>query len=104
MALKFYPLADVSMSSAGSAVQISTTIAGQPSIIVQAPSGNTGSIYIGDSTVTPTKGIELIASASLSLDGSFLKHSSDEVFLLDLYACQSAGSVNKLKVAYLGRK
>lgn len=39
-------------------------------LIVQAPSGNSGSIWIGDSTVDSTHGIELTAGQSVSINAT----------------------------------
>lgn len=62
----------------GSATQLQATspaILAKAGVTVQAPSTNTGSIWVGDSTVTNTKGLELQAGQAWTFevcDPSFL--------------------------------
>jgi hypothetical protein len=63
----FTPLADVSMT-AGAAVQIMAANANRKSLTISSNINNAGSLRLGDSTVTATKGLELAPGSTVSLD------------------------------------
>jgi len=55
------PFADsINVGTAGTRVQISTSNAKVHAIIFKGRSGNTGAVYIGDSTVSAAVGFELM--------------------------------------------
>lgn len=61
----------LTVTTAGTAVQANSgTSLYCQSIIFQAESGNSGNIYIGDSTVSATNGIELDAGQSVTFSAS----------------------------------
>ena len=62
-----------SVTTAGTQVPLSATSVGFESLIIQANSSNGGKIYVGNSNVDSTNGIELVALSSIILDGGDLK-------------------------------
>lgn len=52
-------VAQITVTTAGTSKPLSTTSLAAMEIYVSAPSGNTGSVFVGDSTVSSTRGIEI---------------------------------------------
>src|SRR3990167_4129319 len=55
------------VTTAGTRVQLSATSVACKKVHIQAKVGNTGSIYVGGSTVASTRGIELLPLATITL-------------------------------------
>lgn len=93
MALKLNSHAPVTVVTAGVRVQVDTEKRPLTSIIIQAANGNSGRLYVGDSTVSSTNGIELNAGESLEITGDGRNDGqSDEVVLADLWIDASANA------------
>lgn len=85
------------VASAGTRIQFSTSAISARLIIVQANTGNSGNIFIGDSTVSSTVfGVKLTAGASLTIgnDGFDAK-----LLLSELYA-DASSSADGFSVLY----
>jgi hypothetical protein len=92
MAEKLYVGGSQSVSSAGTRVQLSSSSVPVNSIIIQADSGNTGLIYVGDSSAASANGIILGAEDSLIISGSDRRGSIDQLLPSDIYIDASASS------------
>lgn len=60
------------VTTAGTRVQLSASSVACKKVHIQAKSANTGSIYVGGSTIAAGRGIELFATASVTLEVSNL--------------------------------
>ena len=67
---KITGLSDVTVTTGGTRVQMSSTAILSPSVCIEAKSDNSGKLFIGGSDVTSSKGIELAAGQSICLDAS----------------------------------
>ena len=68
-AYKLKGLSDVTVTSAGTRVQLTSSNILTPSVCIEAKSTNAGKVYVGDSNVTSSLGIELQAGQSICFDG-----------------------------------
>lgn len=59
-------IADISLVSTGT-TRLTTATTKAYSLLLQAPSTNSGKIYVGDSSVSSTQGIELAAGQSITM-------------------------------------
>lgn len=101
MALKLTQLGQVTVTSAGTRVQITATSTPTYYVTIQADPGNSGTIYVGDSSVSSTVcAAALSAGASIRIEGPKYRNSTDEVVLSDIYVDASANS-QKVNVGYL---
>lgn len=71
------------------------------SLIIQAKHGNTGYIYVGDSTVSSTLGIEIGIPVASSTPPSLEISSGDELNISDLSEVYIDSSINGEGVNYL---
>lgn len=60
------------VTTAGTRVQLSSSSVACKKVHIQAKVGNTGSIYVGGSTVASTRGVELLPLATITLTVSNL--------------------------------
>lgn len=101
MAQKSIILGVVAVTTAGTRKQISTDSKACYAIVLQANSSNTGKIYVGDSTVTSSNGIELSAGDSLTISPQSINGGSDtEINLTDVYI-DAQVSGESVRVHYL---
>lgn len=102
MKLRF--LEDVTVATAGTRVRISELDLSVKAIIIQSDAGNTvdTTVYIGDSTVTGTKGLSLAPGESLVFSVKSLGSNNDTLNLKDFWADASVDA-QKIKVAYTTR-
>lgn len=105
MALKLYALADVTVTTAGTRVQLSSTSIIASSVTIQAhPANSTALIYVGDITVAAARGNSLsAASAAAVICDHSGRPGSEELNLSDIYI-DSDTNGSKVKVTYLARK
>lgn len=86
MSVKVQTLSPVIVASAGTAVQVDSNETPVSSLILQAQDSNTGSLFVGDSTVTSTNGLEVVPGATIEITGdSFGRGQSNEIILSDIY-------------------
>lgn len=104
MAVKTFTLADVDIPSTLTATQVSSTATPITSIIFQAHPSNTGNIYVGDVSVSATRGIALapgeVVAVSADLSG---RAGGDELILSDWYLA-TATNGNDAKISYQKRR
>ena len=104
MALIVYTHAAKNVTTAGTRVQIDTEKRPCTTIVLQAKNSNTGLIYVGDSSVAASNGLELKAGESLSITGDNRNEGqSDEVVLADLWI-DAAVNGEGVKVAYYKKR
>jgi hypothetical protein len=74
------------VTTAGTRVQLTTTDTITSSVIIQAKNSNTGTIYVGDSTVSSTQGLELSPGESIAFTGDNRNEGqADELVLSDIW-------------------
>lgn len=103
MAIKLFTLADVTVTTAGTRVQITTTETPVSSVVFTAPAANTGVIYIGDSSVAAARGIEIAKGTSVTINQDMARSAGEEYVLSDFYA-DAATNGDKVKVSYVKRR
>ncbi len=100
--LKLYTLADLTPGTSG--VAISATSIKCTTVIVQCKKASTGPIYLGDSNVAITRGVEIESGESMAISAdSSGRSGGEELDLADLYICGNAAA-DIVKVSYLARK
>lgn len=103
MKVQLNSLARVTISTAGVPVQVSSTlIIDVVSVRVTADASNTGSVYIGGSTVTSTSGEELGPNEGLEVSGDDYRSAAMTIDLTSIYV-DTATNGNKVRVQYLKR-
>ena len=96
MALKIVTSSPTTVTTAGTAVEISANITAIRSIVLQADAANTGIVYVGDSSVTSSNGIQLKAGDSVSITPD---NKDNELVISDLYVnADTNGSI--VRVSY----
>ena len=103
MAQKLNTAAIITVSSAGTAVQISSVDTPVTSIVLQADVDNTGNVFIGDSTVSASNGIELTPGQSFELKSDQIPRQDGELILSDIYV-DAATNDDKVRVSYIKRR
>jgi len=104
MSLKLNTIADVTVTTAGTRVQVTSSFIQATTVVIQAKRANTGKIYVGDSSVSSTRGLQLEPgeSVSISIDPSGIR-GPDELIMSDLYL-DSSVSGEGAKVSYIARR
>jgi hypothetical protein len=104
MAAKLITQAQVTVTTAGTRVQISSTQTPVYSVVFSAPAANSGAIYIGDSNVAAGRGVEMAKGTSFTISGDVTSRSGqEELFLSDFYV-DAATSGDKVNVSYVTRR
>jgi len=93
-------LADVTVSSAGTRVQVSSSAILAASVCFQGKASNSGKIYVGGSSVAAAAGIEIAAGQAICFEPN---PGLDVVDLRDFYLDASASS-QVAKILYLQYK
>lgn len=102
MAQKSRILGLVTVTLAGTRVQVTSSSIGCGGIIFQASSSNSGKVYIGDSTVTSSNGIALGPGESFTVAGHSLDGNMDSELILSDYWVDADTNGNSVRVHYLG--
>lgn len=104
MAIKLFTLAQTTVVTSGTEIQVSATQTPITTIIFSVPAANTGSIYVGDSDVSTTRGVEVPKGTtfSISVDQSG-RSGGEEMFLSDFYV-DAATNGDKVNVSYIKRR
>ncbi len=102
MALRIVSLGTVTVTTAGTRVQISANDISAVSIIIQADSVNTGAIYVGDSTVDSNDFV-LCPGQSIPLGGDSIRGNSQAFFLSDIYV-DAENDGNIVRVIYVKQR
>lgn len=90
--IKTYTLADKAVTTAGTRVQLTATNTYVMAVTIQGNGANTGFIYVGDSSVSATRGVELDAGQAVTLSGTVTQKGTIE--LLNLADIWLDSSVN----------
>lgn len=85
MALLLATSSVVTVTTAGTAVQLSSEARPIPSIVIQGDLTNTGNIHLGDSTVTSSTGLAIGPGETVEITGSEVGSATAELILSDLY-------------------
>lgn len=102
MALKLYTLAQITVATSGTEQQVSATATPISTLVVTAPAANTGKIYVGDSDVSTTRGIEVAPGATVSITADY-SGTGEELILSDFYI-DAATDGDKANVSYMKRR
>lgn len=104
MALKLKTLAPVTLSSSNTAYALSTTDeVPYVSITISADSTNTGSVYLGDDTVTPTNGQEIRPGEAALINTPIRPSGSEEFHVTEIYVT-TATAGSKVRIVGWRRK
>lgn len=94
----------ITVTTAGTRVQVSTTATPCASIYFEGLHTNTGKIYVGDVTVSSTNYMfELDAKTGATIEGERLRGTTDELILSDFYVDSSVNG-EKVVVTYLVKR
>lgn len=100
MAQKLKTIGAVIVAAAGTRVQLSSEKRPVSSISIQAPSTNTGNIFVGDSTVDAANGQVLIPGQLMSITPPNRSAKGDEVMLDQVYV-DAASNGDQVRVSVL---
>ena len=103
MAQKLFTGSVVTVASAGTAEQVSSIETAITTLIVNADSTNAGTIYIGDSSVDSTNGIEVQPGDIVPISADPRSKYGEEVFLSDFYI-DAATNGDKARISYIKRR
>lgn len=85
MAIRLETLPVITMSSSNVPVQLSSTATRVTSVTIQADRTNSASIYLGDSSVTTSTGMEIVPGETAEVTADNVRAGSEEFLLSDLY-------------------
>lgn len=97
-------LAEITVVTSGVRQRVTTQEIPVTSITVQAASGNTGNIFVGDSNVSTTRGIELDAGQAWTQVADPTGRAGSEEFLLSDIYLDAGTSGDKARVVYTKRR
>lgn len=103
MGQKLKPLGNVTVTTAGSRVRLTTSDIPATSIAIVADPLNTLNVYVGDSTVSASTGFPLAPGDVMPLSADRTRGYSEEMMLSDIYVDADTNG-NKVRVFYLGRR
>lgn len=103
MANKLTTVADVTVTTAGTRVQVTATSTLCESILFQGHPSNTGKVYVGDSNVSATRGTSLDAKIGYTV-ASNPKGDGSHLFDLSDYWVDAQTNGEKVKVSYVAAK
>lgn len=96
-------LAKVTIATAGTPVQLNPADWQATSLLIQADPLNTGSIYVGDTTVSSSTGIALSAGQTLSITPDEIRAHSEGIVMNDIWFDTATGG-NAARITYLKRR
>ena len=102
--VKLNTLADVTVTTAGTRVQVTSTDTPCTTVIIQAKATNTGLVIVGDSSVSASRGIELSAGEEISIAADPSGRPGGEELNLADFWVDAATNGDKVKVAYVKRR
>lgn len=104
MACKLFTHAQVTVTTAGTRVQIDTSALPITTLVISAPSANTGNIFVGDVAVAAGRGIELAKGTSFSVSADMSGRSGGEELVLSDFYIDAATNGDKANVSYITRR
>ena len=103
LAIKLTTLTNVTITTAGTAVQVSSSAIMVNAVFVQAHENNRGNVYIGDSNVSATQGIAIGPGQPFQYSGHPQIQLLGEFLLSDVWV-DSAEDADEVRVSYFKRK
>ncbi len=104
MAVKYRGLGYVTVTTAGTPVQISSTEIRAAGCLIQAASTNTGTIYVGGDNLDAThRGCEIAPGDAISIEGPMIGGIEEEFDLSEI-KIDSVSSGDKVLVSYFIRR
>lgn len=73
------------ITTAGTRERLTTADRSIPAVVIQALTANTGIVYVGDSEVSATNGLELSAGDSITLENDDLGNADAKISLKDIW-------------------
>ena len=101
MAQKSKILGAGAVATAGVRVQITSSNLACSGVIFQASTGNTGKLYVGDSTVTSSNGISLSPGETYTIASQSLDGVMDAELILSDFWIDADTNGNSVKIHYL---
>lgn len=101
--LKVFTMDDINLTVAGTRQQVSATSIRCTTVIFSAKKANLGKLYIGDSSVSATRGVELEAGESVAFTADQNGRDGDEFDLSDFWF-DGGTTGDDLGVAYVKNK
>ena len=102
MAVRPVQLVPLTISTPGTAQAFAENVA-CTSILIQSDRLNTGSIYVGDSDVNSTNGMELTPGESIPITADMVNGNTDELFPADIFIDTDTGG-NVVRAKALRRR
>lgn len=103
MASRITTLAQVNLTSAGTAQQISTSTIPAEVVVISAPSANSGSIYIGDSNVASNRYLAVLSPGQrMSIEAGNESGGTDMLDLAEIYFDGDTTN-DDIQVGYIAR-
>lgn len=103
MAIKLKTGTVVTVTTAGTRVQISSQVRAVSSILIQGDESNKGNIYLGDDTVTASNGQAIGPGKGAEISGDQRPSGTEELFINELYLDASKDG-DKARISYFIRK
>lgn len=103
MSTKLTTFSRASLASSNVAQQVASSAIAVASLTIQAESTNTGSIFIGDSTVTTTSGIEVGPGDCAVLEGPLGPRGPEEFLISEVYIV-GANAGDKVRLSAFRRR
>lgn len=100
MALKLYTVGDVTVTTAGTRVQLTSTNTYVSNVTVQGLGANTGKIFVGDSSVSATRGYELSPGSGIAITSIVTPKGTQELVNLADIWFDAASNGDKVHVVY----
>jgi len=91
------------VTAAGTAEALTTSDIDTKEVIIKAPAGNAGAVYIGDSTVAAANGYILAAGDTITLTDLLANSNEDVKFALSDIYVDAANNGDAVVVIYLER-
>lgn len=104
MAVKLVTAAQLTVAVAGIRTRVSTQELPITTLVVSAPAANTGNIYVGDSAVSATRGIEVAKGTTVSITADMSGRAGGEEFILSDFYIDAATSGDDANVSYVVRR
>lgn len=105
MSIKLFTLPQVTVTTAGTRVQISSTDTAVTTVLIQADPSNTGRIYVGDSNVASNRAAAVLeADASFSITADASGRSGWEEYILSDFYLDSSANGDKAYISYVKRR
>lgn len=103
MAVKIQTLTPVTVTNAGTAVQLSSQNIWVTGVTIQAEFTNVGKIVVGSSGVANSAGIQIPPGDVCDIEGPILRHGVEELLLSEIYINSTSNGDGVRAVAFIRR-